>query len=234
VALKFAKNPKAKLSLLLSFLSKYIHECIEGDKSLLKKEFTAPKALLFQMYFVINKLDEQRFARMDFLVNFGVSLSEIRVIAQALEEGGTYEEFKEGSLKRLPFSAVLKIHKYFFWADKKLHQVFYIENKDEISEDLLSDFKDPENEAKFRQPKTLGKVPQKEPEKQVIVKQEKMISEHEYLFGKKSEESKIIDVKSNQDFPTLANEGGSSLSGVAWSAPGKSAKTFQKSYGKKA
>ena len=75
--------------------------------------------------------------------------------------------------------------------------MFYIENKDEISEDLLSDFKDPENEAKFKQPKTLGKVPQKEPEKQVIVKQEKMISEHEYLFGTKGEESKIIDVKSN-------------------------------------
>jgi hypothetical protein len=121
VALRFAKNLRAKLSLLLSFLSKYIHECIERDKSLLKKEFTAPKALLFQMYFVINKLDESRFARMDFLVNFGVSLSDIRVIAQALEEGGTYEDVKEGSFKHLPFLTVLKIHKYFFWADKKLH-----------------------------------------------------------------------------------------------------------------
>lgn len=43
------------------------------------------------------------------------------------------------------------------WADKKLHSVFYIENKDDISEDLLSDFKDPDNEAKFVKPKALSK-----------------------------------------------------------------------------
>jgi hypothetical protein len=30
-----------------------------------------------------------------------------------------------------------------------------------------------------------------------------MISEHDYLFGQKRDENKIIDVKSNQDFPTL-------------------------------
>jgi hypothetical protein len=46
---------------------------------------------------------------------------------------------------------ILKMYKYFSWADKKLHQVFYIENKDDISEDLLSDFKDPDSESKFKQ-----------------------------------------------------------------------------------
>jgi len=39
---------------------------------------------------------------------------------------------------------LLKLHKYFFWADKKLHSVFYVEDKDEISEDLLADFRDEE------------------------------------------------------------------------------------------
>ena len=51
----------------------------------------------------------------------------------------------------------MKIYKYFSWADKKLHSVFYIENKDDISEDLLSDFKDPDNEAKFVKPAVLSK-----------------------------------------------------------------------------
>lgn len=38
---------------------------------------------------------------------------------------------------------MLKLHRYLNWADKKLHSAsFYIESKDEISEDLLSDFKD--------------------------------------------------------------------------------------------
>jgi hypothetical protein len=37
---------------------------------------------------------------------------------------------------------LLKLHRYLNWADKKLHSVFFIENKDQITEDLLSDFKE--------------------------------------------------------------------------------------------
>ena len=33
-------------------------------------------------------------------------------------------------LEKLDDLTVLKLHKYFFWADKKLHSVFYIEDKD--------------------------------------------------------------------------------------------------------
>ena len=40
---------------------------------------------------------------------------------------------------------LLKLHKYFFWADRKLHSVFFIEDKDQISEDLLIDFKSEED-----------------------------------------------------------------------------------------
>ena len=36
-----------------------------------------------------------------------------------------------------------------------------------------------------------------------MVKADSMFSEHEYLFGKKKDNSKIIDVKSKDDFPTL-------------------------------
>jgi hypothetical protein len=35
---------------------------------------------------------------------------------------------------------LLKLHKYFDWADKKLHSAFFIENRDQISDDLLADF----------------------------------------------------------------------------------------------
>lgn len=40
---------------------------------------------------------------------------------------------------------LLKLHKYFFWADKKLHTHFFIENKGDISEDMLIDFKSEED-----------------------------------------------------------------------------------------
>jgi hypothetical protein len=33
-----------------------------------------------------------------------------------------------------------------------------------------------------------------------------LISEHDYLFGKKKNDTKIIDVKSKDDFPTLGND----------------------------
>ncbi len=99
------------------------------------------------MYFIIAKLDEKSLARMQFLVNFGVTMDNIRIMNYALESGGTYEEVKESTFKGLEFLQILKIYKYFNWADKKLHSVFYIENKDDISEDLLSDFKDPDSKS---------------------------------------------------------------------------------------
>ncbi len=101
---------------------------------------------------------------------------------------------------------MLKAYKYYSWADKKLHSVFYIENKDDISEDLLNDFKDPDDEAKFLKPKILhkgGSMNEKAKVENVMVKSDDIFTEHEYQFGKKKDTSKIIDVKSNQDFPTL-------------------------------
>jgi hypothetical protein len=43
---------------------------------------------------------------------------------------------------------LLKLHKYLHWADKKLHSVFFIENKDDIVEDLLADFNEGESTTK--------------------------------------------------------------------------------------
>jgi len=38
------------------------------------------------------------------------------------------------------FKEALLAFKYFYWADKKLHSINYKENKEDIKEDLLSDF----------------------------------------------------------------------------------------------
>jgi hypothetical protein len=120
-----------------------------------------------------------------------------------MEQGGDYSNVKL-TFEKLEFYQILKVYKYFSWADKKLHQVFYIENKDDISEDLLSDFKDPDNEAKFRRPALNKHASQQEQKPQnVIVKSDSLLSEHEYLFGKKKDTTKIIDMKSSEDFPTL-------------------------------
>jgi len=38
-----------------------------------------------------------------------------------MEHGGGFEEFKANILKPMAFHQLLKIYKYFSWADKKLH-----------------------------------------------------------------------------------------------------------------
>ena len=199
-----------------------------------KSQYTSPKAFLYQMYFVINRLDENRLARLEFLVNFGVSLSDIKQIQEAMEYGGTYEEVKQNSFKQLPFLQILKIYKYFSWADKKLHSVFYIENKDDISDDLLSDFKEDSSSKsqstshKLSKPQALGpsSVVEALPTN-VIVKSDKLVSEHEYLFGTGKKDTKIIDVKSKDDFPPLFDTKKEDT-GPLWSQPGQPKKGFGK------
>lgn len=45
----------------------------------------------------------------------------------------------------------------------------------------------------------------------MIVKSDSLVSEHEYLFGTKKANSKVVDVKSTEDFPTLGNDLGSMI-----------------------
>lgn len=103
------------------------------------------------MYFVINRLDAIKLAKMDSIMNFGIQGDIRTTFTELMDNGGEYEDCAQ-VFGETPFFQLLKIYKYLSWADKKLHSVFYIENKDDISEDLLSDFKDPDNEAKFVKP----------------------------------------------------------------------------------
>lgn len=74
-----------------------------------------------------------------------------------MQNGGDFNDLIE-SFKEIPFGQLLKICKYLNWADKKLHSVFYIEKKDDISEDLLDDFKDDDDKEHFVKPKVLSKT----------------------------------------------------------------------------
>lgn len=103
------------------------------------------------MYFVIAKLDAPRLAKMDLIMNFGISVEVRSTLLYFMENGGGYDDAVK-VFQDIPFAQLLRIYKYFSWADKKLHSVFYIENKADISEDLLNDFKDPDNEKKFVKP----------------------------------------------------------------------------------
>ena len=45
------------------------------DKNELKDEYIYPRNQLYQMYFVLSRLDAAKFCKLDFIVNFGVAPS---------------------------------------------------------------------------------------------------------------------------------------------------------------
>jgi hypothetical protein len=114
---------------MLEFISKFITERLHNDLKLAESEFTQPKAFLFQMYFIISRLNEEKLVKLDYLVNFGVSLDVIHLILEHMENGGDYDDLKEVFVM-IPFIQLLKVCRYLSWADKKLHSPLYIENKD--------------------------------------------------------------------------------------------------------
>ena len=102
---------------------------------------------------------------------------------------------------------MLKMHKYLNWADKKLHSVFFIENKDQLNEDLLADFKEG-GDVSMKNGVTIQKKPSTEPAQKAIgIKptEKLFMSHHELLFGPKPSTlaKDLIDVNSKNDFPTL-------------------------------
>lgn len=51
---------------------------------------------------------------------------------------------------------ILIIYKYLVYSDKKIHHIMYKETADQISENLLKDFIDSDDETKFVVPKPLS------------------------------------------------------------------------------
>lgn len=103
------------------------------------------------------RLDTFKFCKLDFIVNFGVPpevKSKMTELLRIAADQATTNKY----LEKLDKFVLLKLHKYFFWADKKLHSVFFIEDKDQISEDLLSEFKGEEDQIKNVKDKKPGEL----------------------------------------------------------------------------
>ena len=53
---------------------------------------------------------------------------------------------------------ILIIYKYLVYSDKKIHHIMYKETSDQISENLLQDFIDSDDESKIIEPKPLSET----------------------------------------------------------------------------
>lgn len=113
---------------------------------------------------------------------------------------------------------MLKLYKYFNWADKKLHSLFFIESKDQIEEDLLADFKEGDgtvttglaSHPTSTKPSTGGQSKAQDDKKKqagIEVSQPMFVPHHEFMFGQKpgQQRQKVISVTSKNDFPTLSS-----------------------------
>jgi hypothetical protein len=155
------------------------------------------------MYIVMGRLDATKFSQLDFIVNFGVPPDVKSQIVELIRIGASHTAI-EKALVRLDPIVLLKLHKYFFWADKKLHAVFYIEDKDEISEDLLSDFRDEIEPVIKPKDKKGGKREVKKEDtgpKVIGLGRDKKLTQADLLTGGKKKG--FISIKDGMDFPDL-------------------------------
>lgn len=182
--------------MIFQFLNKFIKQEFDAG-NFADKQFTFQKQQLYMMYVVISKLDADKFAHLDYSLNFGIPSETKNLFTDWLINGGNYEETRDEIFKQTETLHLLKLHKYFDWADKKLHTAFYIENKDQISEDLLADFKEGntmEVKPGLVKQKTIGK---QEEQKPIGMQQEDIFS------IKGTIKSDAVDINSKNDFPTL-------------------------------
>lgn len=162
------------------------------------------------MFFVMTRLDAPKFCKLDFAVNFGIPPDTKSRLIDLIENSTSKAQFIH-FISNLEPMVMLKLHKYFFWADKKLHSVFFIENKDQISEDLLVDFKDDEDEKIIKQSEHLAnkkKNIQPEEQKPRVIDMERSknkITKEDLLFSNKGKK-KIVDIADDDDFPDLSDE----------------------------
>ena len=97
--------------------------------------------MLTHLYKIIGRMTPAQYAKFDYLMNFGVSITSKVTLQKAVENAGNYKEFKD-YLDEIPFKEVLMIHKYYTFAQKKLKVIMYSEQIDQVSEDLLKEVND--------------------------------------------------------------------------------------------
>ena len=109
------------------------------------------------MHSIVAHLDANRLSKLDLIANFGVPMKVKSDIVNSFNtHGGSAELIK--IFDKMDDFSLLKLHKYLFWTDKKIHSHFYTEDRDLISSDLLFDFKSEEDQEKFKKSEQLAKT----------------------------------------------------------------------------
>ena len=178
-------------SFYLNIIKKFIKEKIISEK-IKEKLVSLPKETIYQIIVMIDKFESnQKLIELTYLNNFGIDLNIHKQLKSIIQSSSPENEthFKN-ILKNLELKKLLIIYKYLFICSKKVDNLFYRLDFEQIDEDLYEDFVQ-------RETKEDEKTDKKEKEKRFL--QSQLKKELNFGFKLYPEDKKVTEVDSNKN-----------------------------------
>ena len=204
---KFKKNIDYSFlfSFYLNIIKEFITNKIKSEK-IEEKQVTLPKETIYQIIIMIDKLDtNDKLLELVYLNNFGIDLDVHKSLKSIISEN-TPENEKSfvALLEKLELKKLLIIYKYLYACSKKVDNLFYRLDLEQIDEDLYEDFCEREK----KEDVILDKQERERRNRQAFLKAElnmgnkllpgdKKITETN--FKKKEDKKEIEDKKEKED-----------------------------------
>ena len=178
-------------SFYLNIIKKFIKEKIISEK-IKEKLVSLPKETIYQIIVMIDKFESnQKLIELTYLNNFGIDLNIHKQLKSIIQSSSQENEthFKN-ILKNLELKKLLIIYKYLFICSKKVDNLFYRLDFEQIDEDLYEDFVQ-------RETKEDEKTDKKEKEKRFL--QSQLKKELNFGFKLYPEDKKVTEIDSNKN-----------------------------------
>ena len=178
-------------SFYLDIIKKFIKEKIISEK-INEKLVSLPKETIYQIIVMIDKFDSKlKLIELTYLNNFGINLDihkQLKTIIQS-NSSENVQHFKD-ILKNLELKKLLILYKYLIICSKKVDNLFYRLDFEQIDEDLYEDFVQ-------REAKVNEIIDKKEREKRFY--QSQLKQELNFGFKLSPEDKKVTEVNFNKN-----------------------------------
>ena len=178
-------------SFYLDIIKKFIKEKIISEK-INEKLVSLPKETIYQIIVMIDKFDSKlKLIELTYLNNFGINLDihkQLKTIIQS-NSSENVQHFKE-ILKNLELKKLLILYKYLLICSKKVDNLFYRLDFEQIDEDLYEDFVQ-------REAKVDEIIDKKEKKKRFY--QSQLKQELNFGFKLSPEDKKVTEVNFNKN-----------------------------------
>ena len=178
-------------SFYLDIIKKFIKEKIISEK-INEKLVSLPKETIYQIIVMIDKFDSKlKLIELTYLNNFGINLDihkQLKTIIQS-NSSENVQHFKD-ILKNLELKKLLILYKYLIICSKKVDNLFYRLDFEQIDEDLYEDFVQ-------REAKVDEIIDKKEREKRFY--QSQLKQELNFGFKLSPEDKKVTEVNFNKN-----------------------------------